>query len=398
MDMDILDAYLLRGDPGTRDLAFCWQTAAGLQAAAGMRTSDFLAGTALRTVRGELPLEAAQQAVHQHWRNQPGEAASPGQEAADTAAVRTAVLLADRSFSLTPVHYISIHRTLFSGILSRAGELRTETLSRPEPVLNGASVLFCYPPDIQASLEYELEQERRSGFSGLSGEQMTARLARFAARLWQIQAFEEGSTRTTAVFLIRYARKLGFRLERSVSPEDAAFFRGALVRANYTDVSRNIQETPEYLEAFLQNLLLNGRHPLREQDLRIPSAGTAAAPAAERGTAEAEKPAAAAPRPAPRRPGRAAGGEDPAAGLPDGLRAVLREKKFSSRAVRNIRQLYDRFGSGTMFGRSDAAAVLNRGPSTVSELLRQMLEAGILAVVSGRRKYVFTICRPDGTA
>ena len=63
-----------------------------------------------------------------------------------------------------------------------------------------------------------------------------AALTRFCANLWQIHAFCEGNTRTTAVFMIKYLRALGFNVVNDVFAENSWYFRNALVRANYSDL------------------------------------------------------------------------------------------------------------------------------------------------------------------
>ena len=52
----------------------------------------------------------------------------------------------------------------------------------------------------------------------------------------------EGNTRTTAVFLIKYLRTLGFDATNDVFAEYAWYFRNALVRANYNDLKADIRE------------------------------------------------------------------------------------------------------------------------------------------------------------
>jgi hypothetical protein len=53
-------------------------------------------------------------------------------------------------------------------------------------------------------------------------------LAFFVSRLWQIHAFGEGNTRTTAVFFIKYLKTLGFDTTNDIFAENAWFFRNAL--------------------------------------------------------------------------------------------------------------------------------------------------------------------------
>ena len=49
-------------------------------------------------------------------------------------------------------------------------------------------------------------------------------LTRFCANLWQIHAFCEGNTRTTAVFMIKYLRTLGFNVVNDVFAENSWYW------------------------------------------------------------------------------------------------------------------------------------------------------------------------------
>lgn len=94
-------------------------------------------------------------------------------------------------------------------------------------------------------------------------------LAVFVSRLWQIHIFGEGNTRTTAVFLIKYLRTLGFSATNDIFAANAWYFRNALVRVNYTNLQKNVHETTEYLELFLRNLLLDEQNELHNRNLHI---------------------------------------------------------------------------------------------------------------------------------
>ena len=95
------------------------------------------------------------------------------------------------------------------------------------------------------------------------------RLAVFIANLWQIHVFEEGNTRTTAVFAIKYLRSLGFDVTNDTFAKNAWYFRNALVRANYTNIQKGIYEDRSYLIKFLRNLLLGESNPLQNKELHI---------------------------------------------------------------------------------------------------------------------------------
>ena len=89
------------------------------------------------------------------------------------------------------------------------------------------------------------------------------------ARLWQIHPFDEGNTRTTAVFFIKYLRTLGFTVDNTPFSKHAWYFRNALVRANYENLPAGIHETNEYLVKFLRNLLLGEENELKNRYLHI---------------------------------------------------------------------------------------------------------------------------------
>ena len=94
-------------------------------------------------------------------------------------------------------------------------------------------------------------------------------LTRFCANLWQVHAFCEGNTRTTAVFMIKYLRTLGFNVVNDVFAENSWYFRNALVRANYSDLTAGISETTLYLERFFRSMLLGEEHDLRNRILHV---------------------------------------------------------------------------------------------------------------------------------
>lgn len=161
----------------------------------------------------------------------------------------------------------NIHRKLFQGIYQHAGKLRDYNITKKEWVLDGATVLYGSASELKATLEYDFAQEKGFSYKGLSMDEIIRHLAVFVSRLWQIHIFGEGNTRTTAVFFIRYLKSLGFSTTNNIFAENAWYFRNALVRANYTNLQKGIQETTEYLEIFLRNFLLNEENELKVMNL-----------------------------------------------------------------------------------------------------------------------------------
>ena len=87
--------------------------------------------------------------------------------------------------------------------------------------------------------------------------------------LWQIHAFEEGNTRTTAVFFIKYLRSLGFDVTNDTFAKNSWYFRNSLVRANYNNIPKGIYEDHSFLVKFLRNLILGEKNILNNRDLHV---------------------------------------------------------------------------------------------------------------------------------
>ena len=165
--------------------------------------------------------------------------------------------------------YTGIHRRLFEGLYSHAGKIRDYNISKKEWVLDGASVHYGNSLEIKEMLEYDLRQEKEYEYRMDNVSAIIPHLAKFVAGLWQIHAFGEGNTRTTAVFFIKYLRTMGFDVTNDIFAENAWYFRNSLVRANYNDLPKGIRETTKYLELFLRNLLLNESNELKNRYTHI---------------------------------------------------------------------------------------------------------------------------------
>ena len=357
MNKDPFKEYFRESEPDKRDKGYAWHTAIGLQAVDGLKTSDYLVHTAVRNIEGEISFEEANALLQTYYEENPARDAEDRTEEADKVAARIAALLSERAFSFTPNEYLSIHRKLFTGIYPHAGRIRDYNITKKEWVLNGATVLYGSATELRATLEYDFSEEKKFSYKNLSMDEIIHHLAAFISRLWQIHVFGEGNTRTTAVFFIKYLRALGFDVTNDIFAENAWYFRNSLVRANYNDLKNGIHETTEYLELFLRNLLLGENHPLHNRTLHI--SGT---------FKETEKP-------------------DIGTAKPDieELKADI-EKVFQPKTVSNILKLREAFSGQTIFGRSDVMGVIDIKPSRASDLLKDMVEHGIIEPVTGHGK------------
>ena len=270
MKRDPFEEYLKESEPDKANKGYAWSTAIGLQAVDGLKTSEYLIDTAIQNIEGKITMREAQELINSYYEERPAHFSDEERtEEADKVSSRIAGLLSETAFSFSPNEYISIHRKLFMGIYSHAGKIRDYNITKKEWVLDGATVMYGSASELIATLEYDFSQEKAFSYKGLSMEEIIHHLAVLISRLGQIHICEEGTTRTTAVFFIKYLRMLGFTATNDIFAENAWYFRNALVRANYTNLQKGIYETTEYLEVFLRNLLLGERNELHNRNLHI---------------------------------------------------------------------------------------------------------------------------------
>ena len=378
MNKDPFKEYIKGTEPDKRDKGYAWHTAIGLQAVDGLKTSEYLVQTAVRNIEGEISFEEANALLQSYYEENPVRDSDDRTEEADKVSARIATLLSERAFSFTPNEYLSIHRKLFTGIYSHAGRIRDYNITKKEWVLNGATVLYGSATELRATLDYDFSEEKKFSYKNLSMDEIIHHLAVFVSRLWQIHVFGEGNTRTTAVFFIKYLRTLGFDVTNDIFAENAWYFRNALVRANYNDLKNGIHETTEFLELFLQNLLLNENHPLHNRTLHISGTFKESGKAntdSEKANIGEEK--------ANIGEEKANIGEEK---VNIGEEKVNIENAFTSKTASNVRKLQEALGTESIFGRSDVERVLGLKPTRSSTLLREMAERGMIEPVTGHGK------------
>lgn len=268
--MDNFEEYLRQGEPNKAEKAKIWKTAIGLQQVDGLKPSEYLITTAKQNIEGDISFEEVKQRIDSYYEQHPLKDNKNRTEEADKVSARIAEILSEQTFTFSPAEYLSIHRRLFQGIYGHAGKMRDYNITKQEWILNGETVLYASALSLKATLEYDFEQEKKFNFKGLSQQEIIEHIAHFISYLWQIHIFGEGNTRTTAIFLIKYLRKLGFKeVNNDMFAEHSWYFRNALVRANYEDLSKGIHKTETFLVRFLSNLLLGQNYSLKNRDMHV---------------------------------------------------------------------------------------------------------------------------------
>jgi fido (protein-threonine AMPylation protein) len=269
--MTNFDEYIKQGEPSQKEKAQIWQTAIGLQDVDGLKPSEYLLETAKENIEDKITISEVQQRIESYYRQQSNRETADRErtEEADKVSARITEILSNSTFLFSPLEYIEIHRRLFTGIYLFAGKIRDYNISENEWVLKGKSVLYSDFSLLRQTLDYDFAQEKQFDYGQIDLHQSIQHIANFISGLWQIHAFGEGNTRTTAVFAVKYLRSLGFDIDNTLFAEHSLYFRNALVRANYNDLKNGIKATTEYLMRFFGNLLPGENNSLKNREMLV---------------------------------------------------------------------------------------------------------------------------------
>ena len=357
---DPFEEYIRQSEPSKRELGYAWYTAMGLQAVDGLETSDYLKNTARKNIEGAITLSEAGKLIESYY-EESREIDEDRTKEADIVSARIATILSESAFTFSVPQYIGIHRRLFEGIYSHAGKLRDYNISKQEWVLDGASIHYGNALELREMLEYDIRTEKEYEYPLNSISAIIPHLAQFVSRLWQIHAFAEGNTRTTAVFFIKYLSSMGFDVTNDIFATNSWYFRNSLVRANYNNLARGVRKTTEFLELFLRNLLLKEHNDLKnryahirwetiKQDIQVQ----------KQDIQEKEQ----------------------HIEVPDVV---------SKKTRQHIQVLFERFGYERFFGRTEVMTELSITASPASALIKKMLNLGMISPMKGKGKgkYLF---------
>lgn len=173
-------------------------------------------------------------------------------------------VLSSFKFRCIPPMVFMLHEALFQDLDESEympGDYAPWTL-KPEPLLNGDSVLFTDTSMIDDALVMGFDWESDFHYASVfHGAQLT-HIARFSARLWQIHPFKKGNTLVAAVFIYLRLKELGFNPDISFLNGHAEYLHGSFVRANYRNEKANVFPDRSFCVKFF-NAWLNGK----EEDL-----------------------------------------------------------------------------------------------------------------------------------
>ncbi|MBR3332634.1 Fic family protein [Candidatus Saccharibacteria bacterium] len=245
-----------------------WETAFGLQAVDGLKPSRYMEDLASEHIEGRKSYYEVADDVERHYSG----AAPSDEKEADVVSKAIYAILSDEAFSFDLLTYKSYHRRLFEKLdnsVFHPGEFRTVNITKKEPILNGATVQYQDYGLLEESLNYDFDEEKSASYLAMTDDEKIKHLANFTSHIWQVHPFLEGNTRTTAVFLQKYLRSLGYEVDNELFEKNSLYFRNALVRANYSNIPEGVVATDEYLAKFFGNLIGGEENALDNKELCI---------------------------------------------------------------------------------------------------------------------------------
>ena len=262
--------YLNQGNPDIKEKAYVWAAALGLQATDGLRTSYEMRRTARQYIEGRLTIDEVRQHINEYYKsNPPATTDKEKEQEADKVACNIADVLFNKRLDFSTDGYLNLHRQIFDGVYDHAGQLRATDIVKSEWVLEKDTVFYLHWEELRMALDSNFQFERNQHYDELNKEDLLEWIAFFTAGIWHIHPFNEGNTRTIAVFSILLLRPLGYDIHTDIFADHSWYFRNAMVRANYMNELKHIHVNPDFLIRFYRNWMFGDQWDLRNRYLAI---------------------------------------------------------------------------------------------------------------------------------
>lgn len=266
-----LNSYYEIGEPDIQyEKQLYWNLAIGLQKVDNLKPSKYMETLVRKNINGEINNKTLEKMLKKYYETQDLETQEIlNEKECDLVSTRIVELLENDEFELSVNYIKKIHKYLFKDIYNFNGEFRKVDIFKHEPILNNDTVIYSSYDTISNSLEYDLTLEKNKNYNEMNIVDIINSITDFSSRIWQVHPFREGNTRTTAIFIIKYLRKLNYNVNNDLFKEKSVYFRNAMVRSNYFNNKLNVKENNSYLIKFYENLLLNKNNNLESKDLLI---------------------------------------------------------------------------------------------------------------------------------
>ena len=248
-----------------------WETGIGLNKVDNLEPSKYLLDLSKKNINGELKYYEIEDLLKTYYETKNiSDEKIRNEKECDLVSLRIANILEDKSFGFSPITLKNIHKYLFKDIYDFAGKYRNYNITKKEDILNGDTVKYVNYQEIESYYEYDFKEEKEFDYSKLkNNDELIEHIVKFTSSIWQVHAFGEGNTRTTAVFIEKYLNSMGFNVNNDMFKNKSLYFRNALVRSNYGNIPKGIYPTFDYLIMFFENLLQGKNNRLENKDLYI---------------------------------------------------------------------------------------------------------------------------------
>ena len=127
------EAYIRQGEPDKKEKASIWQTAIGLQAVDGLKTSDYLMQTARKHIEGDIDIDQARELIKSYYLSKTvREPDDDEKQEADKVSANITKILSSKTFDFSTNGLVSLHRRIFEGVFKHAGKIREYDITKKE--------------------------------------------------------------------------------------------------------------------------------------------------------------------------------------------------------------------------------------------------------------------------
>lgn len=250
-----------------------WNIAFGLQKVDGLTPSKYMIDLSYEHIEGKKTYKEVQKEISSYY-SKCENSLNEDEKEADEVSTAIYEILNDGAFRFDYLTYKNYHKRLFKNLDKKKynpGEFRTYNFTKDEPILNNDTVDYQSYDLIEQTLKYDFTEEKDIDYFNMNKEQLIDRVSEFTSRIWQVHPFQEGNTRTTAIFVQKYLISMGFKVNNDLFRDNSLYFRNALVRANYKNYSIGVKADKQYINAFFENLLFDKKNILDNDELKIKS-------------------------------------------------------------------------------------------------------------------------------
>lgn len=240
-------------NPNPQQIMEYWEYAIGLQKVDNLEPSDYLLQLTKKHINGDTTINELINDLNEYYYSK--REISPEQMECDLVSARIVGALEEFKFTFSLSNLLAIHKYLFQDMYKHAGRIRQVNLEKDEPVLLGSTVQYGSYHNLREMLEYDFETQKTKIIKNMSKQDVCNIMTTFLSNVWQAHPFQEGNTRTCAIFIEKYLDSLGITTKKELFKENSKYFRNCLVRANYSSRVYHIESEDKYLLNFMGALL-----------------------------------------------------------------------------------------------------------------------------------------------